>query len=155
MNNRLIKKVRLRELRNQIKRIERAKRRKQQLAVQHIQQKLNRYKRNKNRQKIDMRKREFEKRRKPKKVLEKKQRKTRLSRRLERQLEYRRYEVAQQLMSNLVQEAHMKRGVTHISTLQHPPMYQQPIIEVDRKDLVRQVYLRDRQLHLDRNYHLH
>ena len=154
--NRLIKKVKKREIKRQIDRLERVNKRKNQMVVYHVRQKLERYKRRQYERNMDRRKREFERRRKPKTVVIKHgNKKKKIPRRLERQLAYRKYEVVQNLVSKMVREKYVDGRRTHMERLQHPPMYERPMFEVDRKEIVRQVYLRDRRLHLDRNYHLH
>lgn len=68
-------------------------------------------------------------------------------------------EQKQKMVSNLVhqvvEEKKYNPGITPVSVINHPPHYQQPIIPLDPKETVRQIYLRDRLHYLQENYHLH
>lgn len=59
------------------------------------------------------------------------------------------------LVHNVIEEKKYEPKMTPVSVIEHPPMYQQPIISVDPKEIVRSIYLRDRLHYLNENYHLH
>lgn len=59
------------------------------------------------------------------------------------------------LIYQVVEEKKYNPGTTPVSVINHPPYYQQPIIPLDPRETVRQIYLRDRLHYLQENYHLH
>lgn len=144
--------ISIRELRN----IERRQIRARKRLIKRQMEKVNNQKKRKEKKRKELIKKQ--KKRNPSKNLKRLQTKKALNHYHERMLKLS-IEKKKKMVSNLVHtvvtENKYNPGITPISTIEHPPMYQTPIIPIEPKEIVRQIYLRDRLHYLQENYHLH